>query len=309
MISYSIVISTYNQKYTLKLALESLSRQIKTPKIFELIIADDASTDGIDEFIKKLRFPIFLKYIRSDENLGRSKNRNRGIEKAMGKQVILFDGDMVPEDGFIEAYMRAWDEFPSGVILGSWRAPDNTNNSRWQKYQLSRGRLGMSRGQNVPGKYFTSGNFSIANNILSKMSGFDTSFEGWGGEDTDFGFRLERNGVPMHFMPEASCLHYHNKAISETISEYERYGKYGYRALMNKYPETVMFEKGWLLGLPDSTKGVYRKIISIILYPLRLSPSLWILRKLAAINDGALFSDSLFDWLLYGHLARGFRRR
>jgi glycosyltransferase involved in cell wall biosynthesis len=59
MIKYSILIITYNQKDILARALRSLAAQIKNPKIFEIVIADDCSTDGTGEYVKKQRLPIF----------------------------------------------------------------------------------------------------------------------------------------------------------------------------------------------------------------------------------------------------------
>jgi glycosyltransferase involved in cell wall biosynthesis len=309
MISYSIVVTTYNQKDTLKLALDSLSKQIKFPKAFEVIITDDASSDSIDEMIKKLRFPIFLKYISSEKNIGRSRNRNRGLQKAVGQQIIFIDGDMVPDDSFIESYIKAWQQFPESVILGSWKPRPDLKISRWQRYFLSRGRLAMKQGARVPGKYFTSGNFSIPKKIIDTISGFDTSFDGWGGEDTDFGFRLEAADVPIYFIPAAGCKHHHNKSLSETIVEYQKFGQSGYPQLLNKYPGKVVFDKGWLFGLPDSLAGIFKKSISYILFPLRTGIFLSFLKLLAMIGDGVLFTDPFFDLLFYGNLARGYRKR
>ena len=51
MIKYSILLITYNQKEILSKALKSLAKQVKNPKIFEIVIADDFSTDGTDEFV------------------------------------------------------------------------------------------------------------------------------------------------------------------------------------------------------------------------------------------------------------------
>ncbi len=309
MISYSIVISAYNQVETLKMALESLRRQIKNPKAFEIVIADDASSDGTADFVRKLRYPIFLKYSRSETNQGRAKNRNRGFEKAAGEWLIFIDGDMVPGPDFIESYLSAWEAFPNGVSLGSYEHPAEWKSSRWHRYLESRGRLGMAPGARVPGKYFTSGNFSIKKTTLECLGGFDTSFEGWGGEDTDFGLRLEAKNIPLNFIPKAFCLHYHKKGLPEVINEYERFGQSGYPLLIKKHPGQIIFEKGWLLGLPDSTTGPARTGVSLLLWPLRSGPVLGLLRRLAGVKDAALFNDFLFDWLFYGHLAKGYRRR
>jgi glycosyltransferase involved in cell wall biosynthesis len=309
MISYSIVISVCNQVETLRPALECLRRQIKNPKAFEVIIADDCSSDGTEEFVRRLRYPIFLKYSRSDSTQGRAINRNRGYQKAAGQWIIFLDGDMVPEPDFIDSYLKSWEQFPDSVVIGSWKLPGELKINRWHEYFISRGRLTMSHGDLVPGKYFTSGNFAIRKTLLDHFCGFDTSFEGWGGEDTDFGFKLEHESIPIHYIPRACCYHYHQKTLSQTLDEYQKFGMGGFPLLNEKYPEKVIFDKGWLLGLPGPGYTLSRKMISVLLFPLRAAPTLALLSRLARIKGGALFSDSMFDWLFYGYLARGYRHR
>jgi len=309
MINYSILICAFNQRDTVLKALDVLKGQIKNPQTYEIIIADDCSNDGTDNMIKKLRYPIFLKYIRADSNLGRARNRNQGFQKAAGDLIISIDGDMVPGPDFVDKYSEAWSEFPDGVFLGGYRNPQGRSLKPYQRYFITRGRLSLQRGIGLPGKYFTSGNFSIRRDLYKRLSGFDTSFEGWGGEDTDFGLRLQKADIPIHNIPDAFCYHYDNKGMSQIIEQYENFGSNGYPRLLNKYPVDVIFDKGWLLGLPDSGNGLRKKIISFLLSPFRSGVSLSLLRKLANFRQGELLNDRFFDWLFYGYMARGYRRR
>lgn len=309
MISYSIVISTYNQKETVRKALDSIESQIKNPKAFEIIVADDGSNDGTNEFIKRQRYPIFLKYLQSPTNRGRAPNRNRGFQKAVGEWVIFIDGDMIPAAGFIDAYMKAWNEFPNGVLLGSWEFPPKHEKSRWDDYFVTRGHLVLKDGDKVPGRFFTSGNFAIRRTLLERLGGFDMSFEGWGGEDTEFGLRLEKDGIPIYNIPGARCFHFHSKSLGDIIAEYENFGRYGYPLLVKRFPQDVIYEQGWLLGLPGPGRNHGQAILSSVLYPLRSNPFLAFLRGLAGVRRGKLMNDALLDMLFYGHMAKGFRKR
>ncbi len=306
MISYSIVICTFNQRETLTQALESLRRQIKNIKDYEVVIADDCSGDGTDEFIRKLRFPIFLKYIRAESNRGVVYNRNRALQKAAGRWVIFMDGDMVPAPGFIDSYAAAWREFPDAVCVGSYGLPPQWTVQPWQKYLATRGRLAMSHGTRVPGKYFTSGNFSIPKDIFGALAGFDADFKGWGGDDTDFGFRLDDRQIPIIHIPAAHCYHYDAKKLNDILAHYVKFGRTVYPLLLRKHPGKIIFSNGWLLGLPDSIDSFPRRLGGILLSPLRSGPMLALLRALAHVSGGALLGDSSFDWLFYGHLAKGY---
>jgi GT2 family glycosyltransferase len=216
---------------------------------------------------------------------------------------------MVPGPDFIESYLLAWDSFEDGVSIGSFRCPPECQLSRWQRYLAGRGRLGMADGARLPGKYFTSGNFSIRKTTLDSLGGFDTSFAGWGGEDTDFGLNLDEKKIALYYARRASCIHYHKKSLNEVIDEYTRFGRNGYPVLIKNHPADIIFDKGWLLGLPDSNVGPARAAASLLLWPLRSAPVLSLLRRLAGVGDGALFNDIMFDWLFYGHLAKGYRSK
>lgn len=307
MISYSILIVTYNQKETLGKILYSLKRQIKNPKMFEIVIADDCSDDGTEIFVKKLRLPIFLKYTRAANNVGRSIIRNMGFQKTAGRKVIFLDGDMVPGPDFIESFLGSWDRHPGAVILGSWRNPPEWGSDRLYRYLSSRGRLAEESETQVPGKYFTSGNFSIDREIFERLSGFDLAFEGWKGEDTDFGFRLERESTPIWYNPNAVCYHFHRKSLDEMLGEFERYGRSSYRVLLDKHPDKLIFKKGWILGLPDPKAGLMKKAISIALSPLRSDRAISTLKTLEHFAGGLLFFNICYDWLFYSRLARGYR--
>ena len=308
MIDYSIVICTFNQKQTLGMALDTLRIQIKQAKIFEIVITDDCSTDGTDEFIKKLRYPIFLKYSRGEKNQGRAVNRNRGFEKASGKKVICIDGDMVPGPGFIEEHLGGWGEFPSAVILGGRRFPPDMEMDRLAKYSYSRGRLAMPHGAKIPERLFTSDNFSIDKEIFMELGEFDTAFASWGGEDTDFGLRLKKKGIPLSYIPEAWCYHHHRKSLDEMASEFERFGQSGFPLLVTKYPEEIIYRDGWLVGLPDARAGIGKKAIAKLLMPFTISSVLRLLTGLGKFQQGRYSCDFIYDWLFYGHLARGYRR-
>jgi GT2 family glycosyltransferase len=307
MISYSILIVTHNQKESLRKILDILARNIKDTKIFEVVIADDCSGDGTEEYVKRMRFPIFMKYVRSPKNVGRSIIRNNGFEKTVGRKVIFLDGDMVPGPEFIDVMMSSWREFPDAVILGSWRYPPQWKESRVERYLASRGRLAMRSRGRIPGKYFNSGCFSIDRELFRRMSGFDPAFEGWKGEDTDLGLRLEKANVPIIYDPDAACFHHHRKSLDEMLSEFERFGRSSYRVLLDKHPDRTIFEKGWMLGLPDPGAGKIKKAFSKILLPLRSKAAISILRVIERSVGRLYFPHVCYDWLFYSCLAKGYR--
>ena len=87
----SVIVPTYNSKKYLARCIESILKQ--TYKNIEILIIDDGSTDGTDDFMKETyKNYDNIKYIKQN-NSGVSVARNRGIKNAMGKYIFFVDAD------------------------------------------------------------------------------------------------------------------------------------------------------------------------------------------------------------------------
>ncbi len=84
----SVIIPTFNRKKTLGRAIQSVLNQSLSP--FEILIIDDGSNDGTEEWVKE-NFQN-IKYIYQN-NHGVSSARNIGIENAYGDWVAFLDSD------------------------------------------------------------------------------------------------------------------------------------------------------------------------------------------------------------------------
>ncbi|CAN5796983.1 hypothetical protein BH24ACT15_BH24ACT15_38240 [soil metagenome] len=86
----SVVISTYNRRDMLQLALASAQRQRDVD--LEIIVVDNGSTDGTSAMLADLRDPR-LHIITNDVSLGPTGGRNCGLERARGRWVAILDDD------------------------------------------------------------------------------------------------------------------------------------------------------------------------------------------------------------------------
>ncbi|NUO09141.1 MAG: glycosyltransferase family 2 protein [Candidatus Brocadia sp.] len=87
----SIVIVNYNGKHFLADCLNSIKKYATLPH--EVIIVDNASTDGSCEYLQKY-FPN-VNLISSTKNLGFAGGNNFGAKKATGKYLLLLNNDTV----------------------------------------------------------------------------------------------------------------------------------------------------------------------------------------------------------------------
>ncbi|MFK7892352.1 MAG: glycosyltransferase [Granulosicoccus sp.] len=84
----SVIIPSFNRLQVLKRAIASVRNQTFTA--YELIVVDDGSTDGTDEWLTEIAKPDVTIL---QENSGVSHARNRAIEKARGTWLALLDSD------------------------------------------------------------------------------------------------------------------------------------------------------------------------------------------------------------------------
>ncbi len=115
----SVLITSFNQLEFLKEAVESVLGQ--TLSAAEIIICDDASTDGSQAYIKimQAKYPKLIKFILQDTNIGISNNRNIALRQAKSRWSIFLDGDdrFLPEK--LEASMSAVETDPSATLFFS----------------------------------------------------------------------------------------------------------------------------------------------------------------------------------------------
>ena len=306
MIETSIIIPVRNQKDSLLMALDSLKRQIKKKRLFEIIVCDDGSTDGTGEAVRKLRLPIFLKYIKNDPPLGRAGNRNLGFKKSVGKHLIFFDGDMVPASGFIEALLDAGDS--NIVRVGSVQLPPKQPPGRLEKYLYSRGRLKTTAGNSLSGRYFTSNNFYISRDNFIRIGGFDDAFKGWGGEDIDFGLALESQEIPIKHEPQAVTYHYHRRTVQSIAADFYAFGAGSFAHLLKKQPHFLNQIPARRLGLAKglSPVNVAFNLLSVIMIS---RPVLRLAEILVSGWQGFFWPDFAYDYIFWGNLALGYKQR
>lgn len=83
----------------------------------EVIVVDNASKEDPTVRIHQA-FPE-VQVIRSEKNLGFAGGNNLGIQKALGKYIMLLNNDTVVDAGFAEPIVSAFKQYPEVGIVGS----------------------------------------------------------------------------------------------------------------------------------------------------------------------------------------------
>jgi GT2 family glycosyltransferase len=111
----SIIIVNYNVKYFLRQLLQSIQASI-TDFRFEIIVVDNASSDGSVIFLEK-DFP-HIKLIKNTTNLGFSKANNVGIEFSKGEFILLLNPDTILQEDTLTKVIDYIDDHPEVGALG-----------------------------------------------------------------------------------------------------------------------------------------------------------------------------------------------
>ncbi len=225
MLKASVIISFYNRIDYLRLVLAGFERQ--TFRNFEIIIADDGSTEEVVTEIEKLSRQISFSLIHvwhEDKGFRKNKILNRAVLASNSEYLIFIDGDCVPHREFVKEHISF--SSPKKCLTGrrvnlSEKFTGKLNEENIKKGYLENslyqmiidGLFGKSdyveRGFYVKNNYLRKYlnkkkrgllgcNFSIYKNDLLNVNGFDERYELPSvGEDSDVQFRLGLNGVDV----------------------------------------------------------------------------------------------------------------
>jgi glycosyltransferase involved in cell wall biosynthesis len=89
--SVSVILPTYNRSMQLREAVQTVLSQTQLP--FELIIADDGSTDGTGDYVQKMNNVGMVHYLRIPHCGMPGKVRNAGARLAAGEYLAFLDSD------------------------------------------------------------------------------------------------------------------------------------------------------------------------------------------------------------------------
>lgn len=233
----SVIFTTYNHPKWLEKVLWGFS--VQSNKDFEIIIADDGSTDETRELVNKFIKTSGLKITHiwhQDNGFQKCRILNRAIQASRAEYLIFTDGDCIPHPDFVKNHLNLAEEntFLSG---GYFKLPMNVSKNITQQNileKLATQPLWLLK-NGVPfsakiSKLFShpfwgalldkltitkpswnGHSASTWKELVVKCNGFDERMQ-YGGQDREFGERLVNMGVqPKQVRYRCSCVHLDHK--------------------------------------------------------------------------------------------------
>lgn len=204
----SVVIPTYNRLETLAEVIPTLLAQNLPASDFELLVCDSNSNDGTAEFLARVHADHPNVRHLPGTYTGRAMARNAGIDAAAGEVVLFNDSDILASPDLLSRHLSHHRAEKNVAVVGlEVQVKDLADYAYKRDHPEARGFLHKSTRTRLPWLYFLTGNASVRRADLIRVGKFDESFTGYGHEDLELGYRLERAGIRILY--DAQAVNYH----------------------------------------------------------------------------------------------------
>lgn len=224
----SIIIPNFNGKSLLE---KHLSQVTKLKDIKEIIVVDDASTDGSVEYLNKY-FPQ-VKLIEKVKNDGFATTVNLGVKAASGDIIILLNTDVIPFHYFLKPLLSHFkDEKVFSVGCLDKSIEDETVIERGRGVgAFARGFLVHSRGEvdKTDTLWVNGGSGAYRISIWKELGGMDELYNPFYWEDIDLSYRAQKAGYRVLFEPKSIVEHRHETGAIKTQFDLSRIRRIAYR--------------------------------------------------------------------------------
>jgi glycosyltransferase involved in cell wall biosynthesis len=154
-------------------------------------------------------FPVHSYSFYSDGKLPLAEARNKAASMAGNPYLVFIDVDCIPSPDLIYKYTHAFDrkdQLWAGHVRYLREHATEASDFFQHLDALSIPDGVRSNIDNLGYELFWSLNFGCSKQVFDIIGGFDTSYNGYGAEDTDFSFSARKRGVPLEYL---DCLVYH----------------------------------------------------------------------------------------------------
>jgi GT2 family glycosyltransferase len=193
--------------------LHSLDQQTADPDRYEVIVADDGSSDDSTHALAELRTRYRLRWL-TQANAGPAAASNAAARLADHDVLIFLDADQICDRQMVAVHLEVHEREGDVFVQGLYPLDDGYRR-RGASLLYERSLFSALAPIDTPhpaSPYMWSAQISVRRSVFEQVGGFDPTFREYGGEDTDFGLRVHALGVPFVFEPRALSYHLHEIA-------------------------------------------------------------------------------------------------
>ncbi len=224
----SVVIPTYNGRHLLEQYLPAVMQAVRPGH--EIVIADDASTDGTLQWLQDLADLTLvndtgaeslwegsldkhsIRVVVQAETTRFAHNSNRGVALALGEYVFLLNNDVEPTADVIDTLLSHCSDTVFAVGCLEYQSHEDDAPAGKNELWFERGRFlhrkarDFSSGETA---WASGGSALFDRDKWLALGGFDTHFAPAYWEDIDLSYRAREAGWDVLFAADAVVYHQH----------------------------------------------------------------------------------------------------
>ncbi len=225
----SIIILTHKQLDLTKLCLESI--EAHTPESHEIIIVDNASTDGTLDYLRRYESAHSnVHVIANKENLGFAGGNNQGLALSRGEYVLLLNNDTVVTDGWLSRMLATLKNHPeaglvgpmSNFVSGPQLISEVPYKNMEQMHQFAKQIAEKNSGQTAESFRLVGFCLMARRAVIDRIGGLDERFGSGNFEDDDFCVRAAIAGFKSLIAKDVFIHHVGGQTFQALNINYKR---------------------------------------------------------------------------------------
>lgn len=281
LIKASVIIPVYNNAEGLEKVLSSLVEQDFPKDEYEIIVADNGSTDNtLDVAIKYIKnYPQLVQYVIEDKIQSSYAARNKGIDQAKGDLLAFTDSDCIPEVNWL--YQGYNSLIHKGVSMVAGRIEFTFTNSKpniWEYFDAA-GKLNQK-------SYVENAGFGATANLFVRKKMFDKYglflSELISGGDYEFGRRLTKSREILQYCRGALVYHPARSTFRDKLLKSKRIA----------IGQSILAE----MDLLEHSQLSWRQLIPTKNYASLSNNNIGLLKKILLVLINNLYSCLNFFW-------------
>lgn len=247
-IAVSIIIPVYNQWKLTRACLSSILKTCNGNINYEIILADDCSTD--ETMNAAVLYPGLI-VIKTEKNSGFLQNCNHAAQKARGRYILLLNNDTIVLPHWLESLYQTMEAEEGIAIVGSKILCSTGKIQEAGSIIFQNGttkNIGYGRRRDISFlntqrdvDYISGCSILIRKSFWDSVGGFDPRYKNAYYEDTDLAMNAHAQGMRVVYEPGSEVVHFLHKT----------YG-HAYQNLLEKNKK--LFIEKWNHALKDYSK-------------------------------------------------------
>ncbi len=221
-VDVSIIIPCKNEVNNIRWTIDSILESKNHLKC-EIIVVDDASTDGSADFLKtyisedKYRDVILIK----TNNIGAAAARNAGAKAAKGKYLFFFDAHVKVPDMWADDLINTLEKAKASLVAPCISDISNISSAGYgqtwnDEFKITWFSKKPNKGDEIP--LAGGAALGITREAFDRIGGFDHLFQVWGKEDEEICLKAWLYGYRIVINPDVIVQHLFRKKFPYKVT-------------------------------------------------------------------------------------------